>query len=233
VAVSHGLADRVIKLFPHFADKMMVVPNGVDEAFFSNPVSREGGDTLRLVSAGNLVPGKGMDVLIRALPYIESDKPVQLSVIGEGAARPDLEKSIADLDLAEQVVLEGKLPYRKMPGRLRQADIFVFASHSEGRPNAVLEAMASGLPVVASDIDGVNDIVRHEVNGLLFEAGNEQALAEHISTLAGDAGLRQRYGETGRRYITDSGLTWGASAQCYMEIYSRAMGESQRAPTPE
>jgi len=106
-----------------------------------------------------------------------------------------------------------------IPSYLSDSDIFVLASWSEGRPMAVIEAMAAGLPVIASNIEGVNEIVQNDVTGLLFEPGDETQLAKHIANLSSDPEMRKRFGQAGRQYISDNKLLWSDTARQYEDIY--------------
>ena len=103
------------------------------------------------------------------------------------------------------------------------ADIFVLPSRYEGRPNVVLEAQASGLAVVASDIPGCRDLIEPGETGLLTPPGNSAALAEVFAALAADASLRARLGDNARAAIRDGGFTWEACARRYTDFY-RDMG---------
>ena len=101
--------------------------------------------------------------------------------------------------------------------------VFVLASHSEGRPNVILEAMAAALPVVASDIPGVNELVEHGHTGLLFRPGVIEELTQHLLALARDAMLRDRLGRAGRGSILQRQLRWRATAEQYDRLYTTLM----------
>jgi glycosyltransferase involved in cell wall biosynthesis len=110
-----------------------------------------------------------------------------------------------------------------VPEKLQQADIFILASHSEGRPNVLLEAMAAGLPVIASDIRGVKELIKHEHTGLLFRDGEMQNLAELIQLLVVNRELQYKLGQAGRKLILDGELTWAKCAEKYSEIYKESI----------
>jgi glycosyltransferase involved in cell wall biosynthesis len=106
----------------------------------------------------------------------------------------------------------------------------VFASEREGRPNAVIEAMAAGLPVIASRIPGITDLIEDGSSGLLFDAGDANKLATHIAMIAEDAELRLRVGNAAHRAIVDRGLNWESTARRYVELYAAVVHETgQRA----
>ncbi len=170
-------------------------------AVLPNPVPRcttrsEAGEALRdgprwLLAMGRLEPPKGFDLLIRAFARIASAYPLwNLRILGEGPDRESLERQIANAGLTERVSLPGA---ESDPGAaLRHGDAFVLSSRYEGFPNALCEAMACGLPVVAFDCPtGPAEIVSDGVDGLLVPAENIEALAAAIAGLIDDPRLRQ------------------------------------------
>jgi len=107
-----------------------------------------------------------------------------------------------------------------IPAVLTEADIFILASHSEGRPNVVLEAMAAGLPVIATNIEGINELIAHNENGLLFRDGSVGELTRYLESLSKDAKLRAELGRKARRFIVERNLSWSNTASRYSELYS-------------
>lgn len=103
---------------------------------------------------------------------------------------------------------------------MAQADVFVFASFAEGRPNVVLEAMAVGLPVIAGAIPAVSDLIESGQQGLLFPPGDVRALAGHMTSLLQDSLARQRLGNKARQSLASSGLSWPESARHYLSVYT-------------
>jgi len=143
----------------------------------------------------------------------------RLTIVGDGPQRQALKRQAESLGLKERVVFAGLAAPEAIPGLLAEANAFVLASVFEGRPNVVLEAMAAGLPVVASRIDGVTELVEDNVTGLLFEAGDLAGLAKRLRRLAEDEALRRRLGAAGRQSIVDRGLTWERTAEAYLRLF--------------
>ena len=170
--------ERVARYFPkHFKQFIKIIPNSVvmpdiqrDEAFK---------DIRHIVSVGRLAYQKGYDTLIHALSTIIKFYPdIILTIYGEGPERKNLECLIESLDLKNHVYLPGTTKDIQMV--LRRADLFIFPSRYEGFPNALCEAMAMGLPVIASDCSGNVDVVRDGIDGKLFPV-NDIALLANIT----------------------------------------------------
>ncbi|WP_010300381.1 glycosyltransferase family 4 protein [Candidatus Odyssella thessalonicensis] len=144
-----------------------------------------------LVSVGRLIKSKGFETLIQAFKEVaEANPDLILTIYGEGEERPRLEELIRSLNLKERVLLPGTVP--DVLTRLSQADIFVFPSHYEGFPNALGEAMAVGLPVIASNCTGNIDLIKDGINGRLFPVGDAASLASLMLELLKDTEQRQR-----------------------------------------
>ncbi len=161
VAVSHDIAARLRELGVS-ADRIRVIHDGVDQAQF-HPGSKHAARTALslppseqlLLFVGNLLPVKGLDVLLNALVRLPA---VTLLVVGHGPLRPALEAQAAKLGLADRVRFIGPVPHDQLPDWYRAADVFVLPSRSEGVPNVLLEASACGVPWVASRVGGISEI---------------------------------------------------------------------------
>lgn len=166
IAVSAALKTRMTELGCP-AEKIAVLRNGVERAVFhwrEQAAARQrlglAQDTRVLVSVGALVPLKRMDLLIAALPQVLAKHPAtQLFIFGEGPERAALTAQIAALGLQERVALPGAKPQTDLADWYAAADVFCLASSREGCPNVVLEALACGAPVVASDVGGIGELV--------------------------------------------------------------------------
>ena len=164
------------------------------------------GDTKRIVSVGRLAAQKGHDVLLRAFAEVAREHPEwTLTIVGEGPQRQALLRLAAELGIAERVHFTGEVPE---PGEmLATSDFFVMASRYEGFPNALLEAMACGLPVISTTSVGAQEIVTDGHDGLLTPIEDETALAQAMRRLIEDPQLRARLGRNGaavsERYSLD------------------------------
>jgi glycosyltransferase involved in cell wall biosynthesis len=156
---------------------------------------------------GRLEPQKGFDLLIRAYASVADSRPDwDLTILGEGGERRALEGLVARLGLSTRISLPGRDP--EALGALRRSDLFVLSSRYEGFPNALLEAMACGVPVISFDCpSGPADIVSDGVDGRLVPAEDVDGLAAAIVELTGSEPLRLAFGakgaEAAARYSVD------------------------------
>jgi len=159
-------------------------------------------DTILIGSVAELTQNKGIGVLIEAaaiLAKINPAKPWRIVVVGEGEERTRLEAAIARAGLNDSIFLVGFLPDAS---RIASAfDIFVLPSLKEGLPYAVMEAMAAGVPVVASRVGGILDLIRDQKSGILVPAGDPEALADAIANLIAHPGTRRMLADTARQRI--------------------------------
>jgi glycosyltransferase involved in cell wall biosynthesis len=140
---------------------------------------------------------KGLDVLVRAAAILEArhgSPAARFLIVGDGELRAQLDRQIAELEVGGSVKLVGGRPPDEIPGWLAAADIFVLPSHYEGLSLAAMEAMASGLPVIITNVSGSAELVPTPDDGRVVPAGDADALANAIDELVADAGLRQRLG---------------------------------------
>lgn len=181
--------------------KIFVVPNGVDTELFK-PVSVK--DSNLITWVGRFVPEKGLVYFLRAMRMVvEEHGDVRFVLVGDGPLRAELVKLVDKLGLTGRVDFVGSIGRVDVAELLSKSSIFVFPSLREGLPLSVLEAMACGVPVVGSDIPGVNDVVKHGENGFLVLPRDSKGLAESVLALLDDDDLRRRFGEEARKVIVD------------------------------
>ncbi len=195
------------------AEKLHLIYHGVDLRHFSPPASETpagaGGEgPVRLLSVGRFVPKKGFEVLLRACHLVAlRGRDFAVTIVGDGPLRSGMEALARRLGLAERVTFAGPRRFDEMPPIYRTADLFALSSvvtpdgDREGIPNAILEAMASGLPVVSCDVGGITEAVVHGETGLIAASGEPDDFAAKLDTLVTDAGLRRRLGESGRQLV--------------------------------
>lgn len=179
----------------YFTDlsNVQVIPNGVTLPLKVKVEQDYFVEVRNIISVGRLCPFKGFDTLIRAFSNLLQYYPdLRLTIYGEGLERSKLEQLIENLALEKKVYLPGAT--KTIQEVLIQADLFVFPSHYEGFPNALSEAMAVGLPVIASDCVGNIDIVREGIDGRFFPIGDVERLTVIVRELIADPLQRQRLG---------------------------------------
>jgi len=201
------------------ADGIRVIENGVDvERFPPTAPPNTGRSVARIGAVANLRGVKNIDGLVRAAAIIRrADPRVRFDVAGEGDERPILEDQIRVAGLADCFVLTGAV--RDVPGFLAGLDVAVLCSHSESMSNALLEYMAAGRAIVATDVGSNSRLVRHEREGLIVPPGNDEALAKAIARLLGDATLARRLG-TAARERAASEFSRGAMVRRFEEFFS-------------
>lgn len=227
VAVSEAIYELLLREFPDYHHKIIFLPNGVEPNLLDCSIASsrpERKEKFCLVTVGSLIPRKGVDVIIQAIGHLQSQEHVQLVVVGEGPERKKLERLIEKLGLKDQIQFVGNVVPDKVVNYLVKADALVLASYSEGRPNVVLESMATGVPVIASDIEGVRELLQHGENGFRFQPGDAGALAALIEQLRDSYELQTQFSKNGRKFILDNELLWPNVGARYAAIYKEVMG---------
>ena len=199
VAVSASTKSDLIGLgFP--AERIEIVHNGVLEG---TPTDRQQASEPRILCAGRLTPQKGVDVIIRAMPAVLRAFPrAQLDIVGQGPDRGRLERLAWSLRLATHVRFHGYLPGADRDRLASHAWIAVCPSAFEGWGVTCMEASARGLPVIASNVNGLRDSVRDGVTGMLVPHGDSRALGDALIGLIGDPVRRSE--------MSAAGLDWAA-----------------------
>jgi glycosyltransferase involved in cell wall biosynthesis len=172
-----------------------------------------------LLSVGRLRGPKDFLTLVRAVAELEPGS-VRLRIAGDGPDRGALEAEVARLGLEEAVELLGMRT--DIAELLAAAGVFVLCSDSEGLPMSVLEAMAAGVPVVATAVGGVPELVSDAETGILVPPRDPAALARALGALAADADLRERMGEAGRRRA-EGEFSLAACQRAHLEVYRAAL----------
>ena len=185
------------------ADRIQLVPSAVGPAFRPRVAVPLGTSVIGCVAA--LVPGKGLDALLEAVARLSSDRPaLELRLIGDGPERPALAALAQRLGITDRVRFIGAL---RTPQEVARAlvgfDLFALASQAEGLPTALLEAMAVGVPVIATAVGGIPEVLRDGETGRLVPVGDAAALAKVLAELLGDASGRARLAK-GARVVAEA-----------------------------
>nr|WP_281173804.1 glycosyltransferase family 4 protein [Deferrisoma camini] len=227
--VSEFLRRDLLDRRPHLEPKVVCIRNGRPPLPAPPPRRWARGDGSRILFVGDLLPVKGVDLLVRAFGRLRAGGiRCSLTLVGVGPERTSLEETAADLGVAGEVRFRGQVPNQEVLAEMLQADVLVLPSRREGLPNVLLEAMAAGCPVVASTAGGIPEIVDGGRNGLLFPAGDGDALFARLQELLTSPGLRCRLAEGGREYVAGY-PDWGQVYERYREHYLEVVREWERA----
>jgi glycosyltransferase involved in cell wall biosynthesis len=198
---SEGVRDAWIEENPKLQGKFVVVPNGL-RVIDAEPEDPLPGGRLRIVCTARLVDWKGHRVLVDALGRLRDRDDWQAELIGGGPEHDAIERQVAELGLAGRVVLHGSLSAELVHAIVAGSDLSVLPSFGEGMPNAVMEAMAHGVPVVATEVAGVPQLLGSGA-GIIVPTGDPAAMAKAIETLLDDVDLRDTAGAEGCRVIRE------------------------------
>lgn len=242
---SDFVTGQIRSAFPQFAARCTTLYNGVDvERFIPNSDSSKQGSVRRLLYVGNIDAYKGVHVLLDAMPEVlRHHADVRLDIVGRAYQLPfdwlrtlgepaeieklrrfydgrgylaHLKEQISRLHLNDSVEFHGCFPYREIAQAYHRADVLVLPSVcSEGFGMPAAEAMSSGLPVVASRVGGLPEVVQHGETGLLVPPRDSSALASALIRLLEDEGLRRSMGQAGRERVLRT-FTWDAIAEAFV-----------------
>ena len=208
--------------------RVTVIPNGVSPSDFSpSPLPAREGRVPSLLYIGTLADWQGLDVVIRALPKILEQQAVQLRIVGRGRSRQRklLSKHIRKLGVEGSVLVQPAVPHHEVPAWIAGSDICLAPLALNDRnvtqgacPIKVLEYMAAGRPLVASNMPIVRELVREDVDALLFSPNDPDDLARQVLTLLNDLGLSQRLAAcASERALTQ--FTWHESGKKLVKVY--------------
>jgi glycosyltransferase involved in cell wall biosynthesis len=221
-AVAMGVPETRLQFLPNVIDTDRFRPDPADTLPADRP--------LQIATIGRLVEAKRIDRVLRVTaPLLRRPRaPVRLVIAGEGPLRETIEAEAHALGFgADEVSFTG--PLADVRPLLRASDIFLLASDHEGTPNVVLEAMATGLPVVSTRVGDVEDIIRHGSTGFHYAPDDEAGLADGLRCFADDAAGRIEAGEAARRYICEQ-FSLSRLPGYLSELYARVVTPSSVPP---
>lgn len=203
--------------------KVFFIPNGVDVG--SKKKYEFITHKKNILFVGNLSKNKSADTLLKAIKYIDikNRDDFAIVIIGNGPEKDYLESLAKDEGVEEKVFFLNALSQAEVFFLMERSYALVLPSLSEGRSNVILEAFASGLPVIASRIPANLEIVDDGNNGLLFKPQDSKELAEKITFLLNNQNIRNKLGEEGRKFIQENELTWENTAKKYIKIYNNLL----------
>lgn len=191
---------ELAKRFNWPAEKITVIPNAVDTRVEGVQAATGPRGKLKIICVANLKPGKGHDRLLQAFEQIFPDYPqTELLLVGNGELRRPLEQQVVNYRSRNSIKFLGTR--HDVAALLGTSDIFVLPTEGEGMSNALLEAMATGLPCVSTDIPVNRDLITHQSTGLLYQASRKQDLIMALRQLITTSHLRQRLGQAARNHV--------------------------------
>jgi glycosyltransferase involved in cell wall biosynthesis len=229
VAVSNGLRGYAYETTPDLP--IHVIPNAIELSVFTPPRQRSQDGPVRLLFVGRFNAFKNVEALLEAAGQLKAKgiDNFELQLIGDGERRSNLERLTVEKQLTRHVHFLGWVDRKAIVDRYRQADLFVTATTWEGMPNTVLEAMACGLPVVATRASGLQELVREGVNGYLVDLNDSAALANCLAELIDNPYERQRMGKESRK-VAEQEFAWEYIAEQYVQIYKKIAGAAPDLP---
>ena len=218
VANSESLAatSRAADPFP-----VEIIPNGVDSVTFSplpSPRRLKESEPFRLLFVGRVHREKNLGPVIDQLPHLPQ---VTLVVAGDGAQREALQARARELGVEGRIEWLGWQKKAQLPEIYRSADALINPSLYEGMPNVVLEAMASGLPVIVSEVPGNTAVIQPGVTGEAFPLDRPGVIAERVGAFVASPGLTQRYGKAAR-HVVETVYSWEKAAKSYLALFGNS-----------
>ncbi|MFC1962411.1 glycosyltransferase family 4 protein [Chloroflexota bacterium] len=214
----------------------IVIPNGVDASIF-RPMNKSGlrkthgfsQDENIIIGVARLIPRKGIDYLIRATAKVAEHLPnLRLLIIGDGIQRANLEKLILKAGLGNKAQILGLVSHEQVPQYLNMADVFVIPSLFEPLGIVTIEAMACGIPVIGTNVDGIPDIVEDGKNGILVPPGDDEQIAEALMTLLSDEDTRNKLAQEGLETVKQKFL-WETVLMRIEDLYSALLDPVKEA----
>ena len=227
VAISdHGRAQLMALVEARHHQRIRKIHCGVVPSDYGAEERTHNGEgPLELLTVASLSPRKGQETLLEALSKLRDERhEVRLTIVGDGPSRRDIERRAEELGLNGAVTFAGAMGHDEVPRFYDEADAFCLPSFSEGVPVVLMEAMASGLPVVATNVMGVPELVADGC-GLLVAPARPDEIAEALARLGEDPKLRRKLGEAGRRKVqADFTLEHSAASleKLFREVVSNA-----------
>lgn len=221
VACSDGLRELAQETDANV--NINVIPDGLDLARFEPAKRTAYPKRVRILTIGRLIPRKGFQFLIRALPQVleKAETNFEIEIVGDGPYRDELVHLAENLGVASHIHFSGSVPYAELPEKYRRADIFILPSLAEGMPLVVLEAMGTGLPIIASRVQGIDELVAAGVNGEVFDPGDVDELARCLVKLINAGEHRVAMGKASIERVKP--YDWKHIADAYLALYAEIL----------
>lgn len=216
-ANSQGLKELALLTDPQI--DIRIIPNGVDNYEFSPNVAERGNGT-RLLTVARLIDRKGIDYLIKSLSELKDTFPdISLTIVGSGDKKNELEALVMERELSSTVKFLGEVPHNELAAIYSSHDVFILPSFNEGMSNAMLEAMASGLPIVTTATGGTMELLNG--NAVIIEKGSSDSIRDALRAIISD---KDKLNEMERLSIERArDFSWSKTVQEYFNFYDEAI----------
>ena len=218
VANSLGLKKLAQKadFFP-----VSIIPNGIDSSFFKPLETDKGKESVHFIFTGRLSEQKNLFFMFDQFAILKkkSKKKLMIHIAGDGPYKRKLEIFAKEIGISNDITWYGWVNKNRLLKLYQKADCLVNPSFCEGMPNSVLEAMACGLPVIASNVPGNNDIVFDGENGFLFDLDDPMKIKDSLNMIIENTNMRSALGKNSRKRVTEN-FSWSKSARDYAVLFN-------------
>ena len=217
--VSNSKGLKELALQTNSKQAMEIIYNGIDiDHFCPKPEARPAGKFIITTGASRVTVRKGISYLIEAMVKVGSHYPETcLKIMGDGDDKENMEALAKELKMDKNIEFLGRIPREETAPYYQEASVFVLPSLNEGMSNAMLEALASGLPLIATDTGGSQELIKDRENGFIVKMKDSEDIAEKLEKLINNPTLVKSMGEASRKIA--EGMSWNNVARSYNELY--------------
>jgi glycosyltransferase involved in cell wall biosynthesis len=221
VACSEGLKLRALKFMP--SAKIDVIPNGVELEKYFPAQNRSQSNEFRLITAGRLSSTKRIDMLIETVDILRKQgHKIHFIIAGGGALEQSLKELVSQKKLDDCIQMTGRIEPDEMPDLYRESDIYISATMQEGMSNSMLEAMASGLPIITTQCEGLEELIKN--NGIIVDNAGAESLANAIDNVITNAVEFQKMAAAARTQAER--FSWRSVSEQYLDYYRSILRKS-------
>ncbi|MFZ2187726.1 MAG: glycosyltransferase family 4 protein [Candidatus Moraniibacteriota bacterium] len=221
--VSNSSGLRALALQTKTSQVISIIPNGIDIEEFKPLPEKEKDGYVRILCVSRLTPRKGIRYLLQAMQMLlikDAERKIELWIAGEGDETESLKALSRELGIDTKVKFFGRVAHENVAAHYQTADIFCLPSLNEGMSNTMLEALASGMPIVATVTGGTEELVGDGENGFFIKQHSAEDIAAKLEALISDDALRARFGQASR--VRAETMSWKNVAAAYCDLYQEA-----------
>ncbi|MGI0117392.1 glycosyltransferase family 4 protein [Zooshikella sp. RANM57] len=217
VCISKNLLRKIENSYPKYNKKLVCIQNGIDNSFFQPIKLIDTSKKIQLLTVSSLTTLKQVNIILEAVSLTRND--IFLTIVGSGPEEDNLKKLSKRLNIESKVKFEGVINHDQLASFYKKADIFILASKREGRPNVIIEALASGKVVIANQIEGIEDIITNDQNGILFKYNSVEDLNNKIDFIISNKKLAHTLQKNAVSNLKKKRLNWANTADQYISLY--------------